>query len=221
MAKDYNPDIVSVVDEEGKEHIFEELDRIETDRGCYVALLPVYDDSEEVLEGEDEVLPLKVIEEDGETFEQNALKKAQEVLKIADADAALSDDSGLMVDALDGAPGVYSARFAGEGHDDAANNAKLMDMMRLVPEEKRTARFVSAVALARRGKEPMVCRGAVEGSILYAPQGENGFGYDPLFFYAPAGLSFAQMSAENKNAISHRKRALEALKAALEAEKRA
>ncbi len=149
------------------------------------------------------------VEEDGETFEQNALKKAQEVLKIADADAALSDDSGLMVDALDGAPGVYSARFAGEGHDDAANNAKL------------TARFVSAVALARRGKEPMVCRGAVEGSILYAPQGENGFGYDPLFFYAPAGLSFAQMSAENKNAISHRKRALEALKAALEAEKRA
>ncbi len=145
------------------------------------------------------------VEEDGETFEQNALKKAQEVLKIADADAALSDDSGLMVDALDGAPGVYSARFAGEGHDDAANNAKLMDMMRLVPEEKRTARFVSAVALARRGKEPMVCRGAVEGSILYAPQGENGFGYDPLFFYAPAGLSFAQMSAENKNAISHRK----------------
>lgn len=161
------------------------------------------------------------VEEDGETFEQNALKKAQEVLKIADADAALSDDSGLMVDALDGAPGVYSARFAGEGHDDAANNAKLMDMMRLVPEEKRTARFVSAVALARRGKEPMVCRGAVEGSILYAPQGENGFGYDPLFFYAPAGLSFAQMSAENKNAISHRKRALKALKAALEAEKRA
>ena len=151
------------------------------------------------------------VEEDGETFEQNALKKAQEVLKIADADAALSDDSGLMVDALDGAPGVYSARFAGEGHDDAANNAKLMDMMRLVPEEKRTARFVSAVALARRGKEPMVCRGA----------GENGFGYDPLFFYAPAGLSFAQMSAEDKNAISHRKRALEALKAALEAEKRA
>ena len=143
------------------------------------------------------------VEEDGETFEQNALKKAQEVLKIADADAALSDDSGLMVDALDGAPGVYSARFAGEGHDDAANNAKLMDMMRLVPEEKRTARFVSAVALARRGKEPMVCRGAVEGSILYAPQGENGFGYDPLFFYAPAGLSFAQMSAENKNAIRH------------------
>ena len=154
------------------------------------------------------------VEEDGETFEQNALKKAQEVLKIADADAALSDDSGLVVDALDGAPGVYSARFAGEG-------AKLMDMMRLVPEEKRTARFVRAVALARRGKEPMVCRGAVEGSILYAPQGENGFGYDPLFFYAPAGLSFAQMSAEDKNAISHRKRALEALKAALEAEKRA
>ena len=113
------------------------------------------------------------VEEDGETFEQNALKKAQEVLKIADADAALSDDSGLMVDALDGAPGVYSARFAGEGHDDAANNAKLMDMMRLVPEEKRTARFVSAVALARRGKEPMVCRGAVEGSNFTLRRGRT------------------------------------------------
>ena len=175
----------------------------------------------------DEILSLREagidmdVVEDANTFEGNALKKAREVFAVADADAVLSDDSGLMVDALDGAPGVYSARFAGEGHDDAANNAKLMDMMRLVPEEKRTARFVSAVALARRGKEPMVCRGAVEGSILYAPQGENGFGYDPLFFYTPAGLSFAQMSAEDKNAISHRKRALEALKAALEAEKRA
>ena len=150
------------------------------------------------------------VEEDGETFEQNALKKAQEVLKIADADAALSDDSGLMVDALDGAPGVYSARFAGEGHDDAANNAKLMDMMRLVPEEKRTARFVSAVALARRGKEPMVCRGAVEGSILYAPQGENGFGYDPVFFVPELRKTFAQLTPEEKNAISHRGVALRA-----------
>ena len=160
------------------------------------------------------------IEETGTTFEENALIKANYVMNAC-GQAAIADDSGLEVDALNGEPGVYSARFAGEGHDDAANNAKLMDMMRLVPEEKRTARFVSAVALARRGKEPMVCRGAVEGSILYAPQGENGFGYDPLFFYAPAGLSFAQMSAEDKNAISHRKRALEALKAALEAEKRA
>ena len=98
------------------------------------------------------------VEEDGETFEQNALKKAQEVLKIADADAALSDDSGLIVDALDGAPGVYSARFAGEGHDDAANNAKLMDMMRLVPEEKRTARH--------KGSLSRLCPG-LSGGFIY------------------------------------------------------
>ena len=175
----------------------------------------------------DEILSLKEagitidVVEDGETFEQNALKKATEVLNIADADAALSDDSGLMVDALNGAPGVYSARFAGEGHNDEENNAKLMDMMKDVPENERACRFVSAVALARRDKEPIVCRGAVGGKLLYAPQGENGFGYDPLFFYEPEGLSFAEMSAESKNAISHRKRALEALKAALEAESKA
>ncbi len=175
----------------------------------------------------DEILSLKEagltidVVEDGETFEQNALKKATEVLNIADADAALSDDSGLMVDALNGAPGVYSARFAGEGHNDEENNRKLMDVMKDVPENERACRFVSAVALARRDKEPIVCRGAVEGRLLYAPQGENGFGYDPLFFYEPEGVSFAEMSAESKNAISHRKRALEALKAALEAESKA
>lgn len=160
------------------------------------------------------------VEEDGETFEQNALKKAKEVLNVCDADAALSDDSGLMVDALGGAPGVYSARFAGEGHDDAANNKKLTESMQNVDEAERTCRFVSAVALVRRDKEPIVCRGAVEGRLLREPRGCNGFGYDPLFFYEPQGLSFAEMDAESKNAISHRKRALEKLKAALEAEKR-
>ena len=159
-------------------------------------------------------------EENGTTFLENAIIKAQAAVEETGL-MAIADDSGLVVDALDGEPGVYSARYAGVHGDDAANNAKLLAKLDGVEDAARTARFVSAVALARRGKEPMVCRGAVEGSILYAPQGENGFGYDPLFFYAPAGLSFAQMSAENKNAISHRKRALEALKAALEAEKRA
>lgn len=156
--------------------------------------------------------------EDGETFEQNAYKKAAEVLAVALADAVLSDDSGLEVDALNGAPGVYSARYSGEGHDDEANNKKLVKEMENVPDDKRTARFVSAVALVRRGKEPIVRRGAVEGKILRQARGENGFGYDPLFFYEPEQLSFAQMSGESKNAISHRKRALEAVRAVLEAE---
>lgn len=159
------------------------------------------------------------VEEDGQTFEQNALKKAQEVLAVSGADAALSDDSGLMVDALGGAPGVYSARFAGEGHDDAANNKKLIEMLQTVNDAERTARFVSAVALVRKGKEAIVCRGTVEGKMLREPRGDNGFGYDPLFYYEPAGLTFAQMDAESKNAVSHRKRALDKLKAALEAEK--
>lgn len=174
----------------------------------------------------DEVLSLKEagldvdVVEDGDTFEANALKKANEVLRISGADAALSDDSGLMVDALHGTPGVYSARYAGEGHDDAANNEKLLAAMRDVPDEKRTCRFVSAVALARRGMEPILVRGSVEGTLLHANAGENGFGYDPLFYYAPLDKSFAQMSAAQKNGISHRKRALMALRQALEAEKR-
>ncbi len=155
------------------------------------------------------------VAEDGETFEENALKKAREVLAASGADAALSDDSGLAVDALGGAPGVYSARYAGEGHDDAANNKKLLEAMENVPEDARACRFVSAVALARRGAEPIVCRGEVEGRLLREARGEAGFGYDPLFYYESEGKTFAQMSAESKNLVSHRKRALEALRAAL------
>jgi len=150
--------------------------------------------------------------EDGETFAQNAVKKAEEVLKFSGYEAALADDSGLMVDALGGAPGVFSARYAGEGHDDAQNNAKLMADMAGVPAKKRTCRFVSAVALARKGKETICVTGAVEGTLLEAPRGSNGFGYDPYFYYEPFGKSFAELSAEQKNAVSHRKRALEALK---------
>lgn len=158
--------------------------------------------------------------EDGETFEENALKKAVEVLRVADADAVLSDDSGLMVDALCGAPGVYSARFAGAGHDDEANNDKLLELMQKMPDGERSCRFVSAVALARRGCAPIVCRGTVEGTLLRARAGNNGFGYDPLFYYAPLDKSFAQMNAGEKNGISHRRRALNALRDALEREAR-
>ena len=159
------------------------------------------------------------VDEDADTFEGNALKKAAEVFAVADADAVISDDSGLEVDALGGAPGVYSARYAGEGHDDAANNAKILEKMRDVPTEKRTCRFVSAVALVRRDKEDIVVRGAVEGRLLTAPHGDNGFGYDPLFFYEPLDKSFAELTAEEKNTVSHRKNALSALRERLEQEK--
>lgn len=173
----------------------------------------------------DEILSLREagididVAEDADTFEGNALKKAREVFAVADADAVLSDDSGLMVDALGGAPGVYSARYAGEGHDDAANNAKLLDALKDVPEEKRRARFCTSVALIRRGMPPVTAEGSVEGTILRSPRGENGFGYDPLFYYEPLKKSFAQLTAEEKNSVSHRKRALESLRGRLGAEK--
>ncbi len=150
--------------------------------------------------------------EDGTTFEENAVKKAVEILAAAPfADAAISDDSGLMVDALDGAPGVYSARFAGDGHDDEANNAKLVSLLENVEDEKRTGRFVSAVALARKDMKTLTALGSVEGKILREKRGENGFGYDPLFYYEPLEKSFAELSAEEKNSLSHRKNALTAL----------
>ncbi len=162
------------------------------------------------------------VEENGTTFRENALKKAVETLAFAGGrfDAVLADDSGLCVDALDGAPGVYSARFSGEGHNDAANNAKLIALLRDVPDDKRTARFCCCVALARTGMDPIAVQGEVEGTILHAARGENGFGYDPFFYYAPFGKSFAELSAEEKNAVSHRRRALNLLREALDVENR-
>lgn len=177
-------------------------------------LAPYFD---EILSLKDAGIAIDVVE-DGETFAENARKKAEEVLAVADADAVLSDDSGLMVDALGGAPGVYSARYAGEGHDDAANNAKLLDAMRDVPDSARACRFVSAIALARRGRETLIRLGEVEGTLLRAPRGTSGFGYDPLFYYAPAGKTFAELDASEKNLVSHRKRGLEAIRTALAAE---
>ncbi len=157
------------------------------------------------------------VEEDGTTFQENALKKAQETLAFVQDrfDAVLADDSGLCVDALDGAPGVYSARFSGEAHNDAANNARLISLLKDVPDEKRTARFCCCVALARKNREPIVVLGEVNGTILHESRGENGFGYDPYFFYAPFNKSFAELTALEKNSVSHRKRALLKLKEAL------
>lgn len=159
--------------------------------------------------------------EDGTTFEENALKKAVEVLAAAkDFDAALADDSGLIVDALNGAPGVYSARYAGEGHNDAENNKKLLEDMKDVPDAERTCRFASSIVLARRGMEPIIVIGYAEGMLLREAHGDNGFGYDPLFYYAPLDKTFAELTAEEKNAVSHRSRSLALLKEALEAEKK-
>ena len=156
--------------------------------------------------------------EDGATFQDNAVKKATEILEKSGFDSALADDSGLCVDALGGAPGVYSARYAGEGHDDAANNAKLMADMRDVPDGERTCRFVSCVALARKGMPVLVAQGTAEGTLLRSAAGENGFGYDPYFFYPPLQKSFAQLTAQEKNSVSHRRASLDALRQALDAE---
>lgn len=147
--------------------------------------------------------------EDGADFAANARKKA-EAFAAANACPALADDSGLMVDALAGAPGVYSSRYAGPDANDAANNAKLLAAMR--GKVERSARFVCALHLAwPDGKEPVTAEGSVEGMIAEAPEGTAGFGYDPLFFCPELGKRFAVASPEEKASVSHRGRALRLL----------
>jgi len=162
----------------------------------------------------DEVLSLKEagitleVEEDGVTFEQNAVKKAVEAARVS-GDDALADDSGLCVEALGGAPGVYSARYAGPHATDALNNEKLLTALKST--ENRNAKFVSVVALAR-GNEVITAYGEVSGEIARRASGRGGFGYDPLFFLPEMGQTFAELPAEIKNTLSHRARALKALK---------
>ncbi|OAT82382.1 XTP/dITP diphosphatase [Desulfotomaculum copahuensis] len=145
--------------------------------------------------------------EDGATFEENAVKKARAVAAAAGC-PALADDSGLEVDYLGGAPGVYSARFAGRGHDDRANNEKLLQMLRGVPAEKRTARFRCVVAVATPGGLVYTTEGVCAGMIGEEPRGKGGFGYDPLFYIPEYGKTFAELDPFIKNQISHRGRAL-------------
>lgn len=146
------------------------------------------------------------INENGKTFEENATIKATTAANQLQL-PVMADDSGLMVDALGGAPGVHSARYAGD-HDDAANNAKLLSALKEVPDEKRTAHFHTTIVGIKPDGTKLVANGRVDGHILHQLTGENGFGYDPLFYVDELGKSMAQLTAGQKNQISHRGRAL-------------
>ena len=152
--------------------------------------------------------------EDKDSFLENALIKARYYSKLAGR-TCLADDSGLIVDALGGLPGVHSARYAGVDGDrqqvDRANNAKLLEALAAVPDEQRTARYVCVMVLVDGERELAQVRGAVEGHILRSPRGDNGFGYDPLMFIDAVGQTAAELSAQAKNAISHRGRATRAM----------
>lgn len=160
------------------------------------------------------------IAEDGATFAENAVIKAETVARLlaAKGDAAyegaivLADDSGLAIDALNGEPGIYSARYMGEDTPYSAKSADLIKRLTGVPDEKRTARFVCAIAAVFATGETVTTQGVIEGRIGYEEKGDNGFGYDPIFYVPECGCTAAQLTEEEKNRISHRGKALEAMK---------
>ena len=156
-------------------------------------------------------------EETGTTFEENSKIKAEEIMKVTGM-PAIADDSGLMVEALGGAPGVYSARFAGEHATDEENNEKLMSLMEEIPDGRRQAKFVSVITLMYPDGRILTARGECPGTIGRVPEGTNGFGYDPLFLPEGYSVTYAQLTAEEKNRISHRAKALEILRRRLESE---
>lgn len=151
------------------------------------------------------------VEEDGDTFEENSEKKAREIMELC-GETTIADDSGLMVDALGGAPGVISARFAGEDGNDLKNNEKLLMLLAEVAPGNRTAKFVSVITLIYPDGKKIVARGECEGHIIYKPKGSNGFGYDPLFVPNGYDQTFAELSGAEKNHISHRAIALQTLR---------
>jgi len=175
-----------------------ELDALVAPLGYTVRLVSEFSDEE--------------VAETAPTFVENALLKARHAARASGL-AAIADDSGLEVDALRGAPGVYSARYAGEPSDDAANNAKLLAALAGVPTAQRGARFVSALVWLRHADDPVprIAVGTWAGRILEAPRGANGFGYDPLFWVESHQCSSAELDAAEKNRISHRAQALQAL----------
>lgn len=158
------------------------------------------------------------IEETGLTFVENAILKARNTCAHT-GKPALADDSGIEVDALDGAPGIYSARYAGAGATDAANVEKLLAALKGVPEAERTARFQCVMVYLRHANDPvpLICQGTWEGRITLQPQGDNGFGYDPVFCVPQHGCTAAQLASAVKNSLSHRGQALQKLLAALQA----
>lgn len=163
----------------------------------------------------EDVPELPEVEEDGNSFAENAAKKARQTAALSGI-TCLADDSGLSVDALDGKPGVYSARFAGPDADDDKNNEKLLGLMESVPDEKRTAAFICAIAVADPTGNIAVVEGRCPGRIIRKKLGAGGFGYDPLFVPEGYTATFAQLDAEEKNRISHRGRALVLARSAIE-----
>lgn len=158
------------------------------------------------------------IVEDGKTFEENALIKARAICKLA-GEMVLADDSGLEIDYLNKEPGIYSARYMGEDTSYHIKNKSLIDRLEGVPDEKRTARFVCAIAAVFPDGKELVVRGTVEGIIGYEEKGENGFGYDPIFYLPERGCTTAELPPEEKNSISHRGNALRLMKKLLERER--
>lgn len=174
----------------------------------------------EVKSLKDENIDIDVVE-DGKTFEENSKKKATEIAeyltKKGEKDfVVMADDSGLSVDYLNGEPGIYSARYAGEHGNDSLNNKKLLENLKGVPSEKRTASFICFISIVNDRGEYIGIKGEVRGRILEELKGEEGFGYDPLFYYEPYEKTFAEMNGEEKNSISHRGRALNELKRRIE-----
>ena len=158
------------------------------------------------------------IVEDGKTFEENALIKARTVHALAEGAYVMADDPGLCIDALDGAPGIYSARFCGEDSTYPEKFAKIFEMLKDVPEEKRTAKFVCSIAVVRPDGSEFTVRGEVCGVLHEKPMGDGGFGYDPIFYVPEFGMTTAQMTKEQKNSISHRGKASRAMAEKLKAE---
>jgi XTP/dITP diphosphohydrolase len=157
------------------------------------------------------------VEENGSSFEENALIKARAICELAN-EMVLADDSGLEIDYLNKEPGIYSARYMGEDTSYRIKNQNLIDRLEGVPDEKRTARFVCAIAAVFPDGKELIVRGTIEGRIGYEERGENGFGYDPIFYLPDRDISTAQLSREEKNSISHRGNALRKMKELLEKE---
>ena len=165
----------------------------------------------EVISFLDEEINFPDVVEDGETFEENSVKKALEIAKYTGM-ITVSDDSGLCVEALDGAPGIYSARYSGENATDSTNIDKLLNEMKNIPQEERQAKFVSVVSIAKPDGTVQSFRGEVEGEIIFERKGTNGFGYNPVFFSYELEKTFGEATMEERVTVSHRARAFRKLK---------